>query len=78
MFNKALPRAVARAQRSFHTTSSVARVVATNPVKAQEVKVLRLTRSVLLLPSCSDPSDFQSWSSGKYPLIEHEYDAVVV
>ncbi|KAG2021023.1 succinate dehydrogenase flavoprotein subunit, variant 2 [Coprinopsis cinerea AmutBmut pab1-1] len=41
--------------RAFHASSKVSRVVATNPVKAQEVK---------------------GW--GKYPLIEHEYDAVVV
>ncbi|PPQ78097.1 hypothetical protein CVT25_015631 [Psilocybe cyanescens] len=57
MFSKALPRAVARSTRSFHASSSAARVVASNPVKAEEVK---------------------SWASGKYPLIEHEFDAVVV
>jgi len=44
-------------QRSFQTSSSVGKVVATNPVKAEEVT---------------------SWASGKYPLIEHEYDAIVV
>ncbi|PPR03533.1 hypothetical protein CVT24_007019 [Panaeolus cyanescens] len=57
MLTKALPRTLARSTRSFHASASVAKVVATNPVKAEEVK---------------------SWSSGKYPLIEHEYDAVVV
>ncbi|KAH7923850.1 minor succinate dehydrogenase isozyme, Sdh1p [Leucogyrophana mollusca] len=53
----AAPRALLRTQRTFSTTSPARRVVATNPVKAQEV---------------------DSWSSGKYPLIEHEYDAIVV
>ncbi|KAF9030763.1 FAD binding domain-containing protein [Panaeolus papilionaceus] len=57
MLTKALPRTLARSTRSFHASASVARVVSTNPVKAEEVT---------------------SWSSGKYPLIEHEYDAVVV
>ncbi|KAF8201428.1 FAD binding domain-containing protein [Pholiota molesta] len=57
MIPKALPRAAIRSSRHFHSSPSVARVVATNPVKAEEVK---------------------SWSSGKYPLIEHEFDAVVV
>ncbi|KAF5330533.1 hypothetical protein D9619_005532 [Psilocybe cf. subviscida] len=55
MFSRRLQRAVARSSRSFHSTSKAARVVSTNPVKAEEAK---------------------GW--GKYPLIEHEYDAVVV
>ncbi|KAG9318762.1 succinate dehydrogenase [Chiua virens] len=55
---KSLPsRPLLQPQRSFSTTLPARKVVATNPVKAQEVK---------------------SWSSGKYPLIEHEYDALVV
>ncbi|KAH7910660.1 succinate dehydrogenase [Hygrophoropsis aurantiaca] len=53
----ATPKALLRSQRTFSTSSPVRRVVATNPVKAQEV---------------------DAWSSGKYPLIEHEYDTVVV
>ncbi|KDR81560.1 hypothetical protein GALMADRAFT_134991 [Galerina marginata CBS 339.88] len=57
MFRKALPKALVPSKRAFHASSSVSRVVATNPAKAEEVK---------------------SWSSGKYPLIEHEFDAVVV
>ncbi|GLB35005.1 hypothetical protein LshimejAT787_0205700 [Lyophyllum shimeji] len=57
MFRKAVPRALLRSARSFHASAPASKVVATNPVKAEEVK---------------------SWSSGKYPLIEHEYDAVVV
>ncbi|RDB21321.1 putative succinate dehydrogenase [ubiquinone] flavoprotein subunit, mitochondrial [Hypsizygus marmoreus] len=59
MLRKAVPRALLRANRarSFHASTSVAKVVGTNPVKAEEVK---------------------SWSSGKYPLVEHEYDAIVV
>ncbi|KIJ94378.1 hypothetical protein K443DRAFT_110475 [Laccaria amethystina LaAM-08-1] len=57
MFSKALPRALPRSSRAFHPSPSVAKLVATNPAKAEEVK---------------------SWSSGKYPLIEHEFDAVVV
>ncbi|KAG2041756.1 minor succinate dehydrogenase isozyme, Sdh1p [Suillus americanus] len=56
--SKAVPsRALLRPQRAFSTSLPVRRVVASNPVKAEEVK---------------------SWSSGKYPLIEHEYDAIVV
>ncbi|EIW60778.1 succinate dehydrogenase [Trametes versicolor FP-101664 SS1] len=55
MFRKSLPRALRATQRSFSSSAPARRVVATNPVKAQEV---------------------QGW--GKYPLIEHEYDAIVV
>ncbi|KAG1891296.1 succinate dehydrogenase [Suillus subluteus] len=56
--SKAVPsRALLHPQRAFSTSLPVRRVVASNPVKAEEVK---------------------SWSSGKYPLIEHEYDAIVV
>lgn len=56
--SKAVPsRALLHHQRAFSTSLPVRRVVASNPVKAEEVK---------------------SWSSGKYPLIEHEYDAIVV
>ncbi|KAI0792851.1 succinate dehydrogenase [Abortiporus biennis] len=57
MLRKTLPKALRPVQRSFSTTAPARKVVATNPVKAEEV---------------------QSWSSGKYPLIEHEYDAIVV
>lgn len=60
MFKKALPRALlrsARSARSFHPSPPANKLIASNPVKAEQV---------------------QSWSSGKYPLIEHEYDAVVV
>ncbi|KIP04793.1 hypothetical protein PHLGIDRAFT_109109 [Phlebiopsis gigantea 11061_1 CR5-6] len=57
MLKKQLRKAVSGAQRSFSSSAAVRRVVATNPVKAQEVP---------------------SWDSGKYPLIEHEYDAIVV
>jgi len=39
MLNKALSRAVSHVRRSFHSSASVARVVATSPVKAQEVQV---------------------------------------
>ncbi|KAI0003406.1 succinate dehydrogenase [Russula compacta] len=56
MLRKALSRSFKQG-RTFHSSAPARRVVATNPVKAQEVK---------------------SWSSGKYPLIEHEYDAIVV
>ncbi|KAG1782767.1 succinate dehydrogenase [Suillus placidus] len=56
--SKAVPsRALLHHQRAFSTSLPVRRVVASNQIKAEEVK---------------------SWSSGKYPLIEHEYDAVVV
>ncbi|KAF9246228.1 succinate dehydrogenase [Melanogaster broomeanus] len=55
---KAVPsRTLLHPQRSFSTSRPARKLVATNPVKAEEVK---------------------SWSSGKYPLIEHEYDAIVV
>ncbi|EKM55936.1 uncharacterized protein PHACADRAFT_256884 [Phanerochaete carnosa HHB-10118-sp] len=57
MLRKQLRKAVVGAQRSFSSSAPARKVVATNPVKAQEV---------------------QSWDSGKYPLIEHEYDAIVV
>ncbi|KAJ7063221.1 succinate dehydrogenase [Mycena amicta] len=56
MLRKSLQRSL-RHTRSFHASPAARKVVATNPVKAEEVK---------------------SWSSGKYPLIEHEYDAIVV
>ncbi|KAF7338359.1 Succinate dehydrogenase [ubiquinone] flavoprotein subunit, mitochondrial [Mycena venus] len=56
MFRKGLPRTLLQA-RSFQSSAPARKVVATNPVKAEEVK---------------------SWASGKYPLIEHEYDAIVV
>ncbi|TFY80327.1 hypothetical protein EWM64_g3677, partial [Hericium alpestre] len=56
MLSKALPKSLGRA-RAFHSSAPARRVVATSPVKAEEVP---------------------SWSSGKYPLIEHEYDAIVV
>lgn len=39
MFHKSLPRAIVRSQRSFHSTPAARKVVATNPVKAEEVKV---------------------------------------
>ncbi|OCH89094.1 succinate dehydrogenase [Obba rivulosa] len=57
MLRKSLQRALRSNNRSFHSSAPARRVVATNPVKAEEVK---------------------SWASGKYPLIEHEYDAIVV
>ncbi|KAJ7172545.1 succinate dehydrogenase [Mycena filopes] len=56
MLRKSLPRTLLHA-RSFQSSAPARKVVATNPVKAEEVK---------------------SWASGKYPLIEHEYDAIVV
>ncbi|EIM90313.1 succinate dehydrogenase [Stereum hirsutum FP-91666 SS1] len=56
MLRKTVSKSVQRS-RAFHNSAVARRVVATNPVKAEEVK---------------------SWSSGKYPLIEHEYDAIVV
>ncbi|KAJ7940713.1 succinate dehydrogenase [Mycena leptocephala] len=56
MLRKSLPRTLWHA-RSFQSSAAARKVVATNPVKAEEVK---------------------SWASGKYPLIEHEYDAIVV
>ncbi|KAJ6547485.1 FAD binding domain-containing protein [Mycena capillaripes] len=56
MLRKTLPRTLLHA-RSFQSSAPARKVVATNPVKAEEVK---------------------SWASGKYPLIEHEYDAIVV
>ncbi|PBK78080.1 probable SDH1-succinate dehydrogenase (ubiquinone) flavoprotein precursor, mitochondrial [Armillaria ostoyae] len=56
MLSRRLTRSFLRSQ-SFHSSAVARKVVATNPVKAEEVK---------------------SWSSGNYPLIEHEYDAIVV
>ena len=40
MLVKAVPRAVARSARFFQSSASVSRVVATSPLKAEEVKVL--------------------------------------
>ncbi|KAK0228475.1 FAD binding domain-containing protein [Armillaria fumosa] len=57
MLSRRLTKSFLRSQRSFHSSAAARKVVATNPVKAEEVK---------------------SWSSGNYPLIEHEYDAIVV
>ncbi|KAK0197179.1 FAD binding domain-containing protein [Armillaria mellea] len=57
MLSRRLTRSFLRSQRSFHSSAVARKVVATKPVKAEEVK---------------------SWSSGNYPLIEHEYDAIVV
>ncbi|TFY68337.1 hypothetical protein EVG20_g3599 [Dentipellis fragilis] len=56
MLSRRLPKSLNRV-RAFHGSAPARKVVATNPVKAEEVP---------------------SWSSGKYPLIEHEYDAIVV
>ncbi|KAF8590476.1 succinate dehydrogenase [Ramaria rubella] len=59
MLRKSLPRPLREiSRRLFHVSAVASRVVATNPVKAQELA---------------------NWAtSGKYPLIEHEYDAIVV
>ncbi|KAJ6472056.1 succinate dehydrogenase [Mycena sanguinolenta] len=54
MFRQSLPRTL-RQVRSFRSSVPTRKVVATSPVKAEEL-----------------------WASGKYPLIEHEYDAIVV
>lgn len=76
MLRKTLARVAARPTRAFSSSATARRVVATNPVKAEEVKVSithmssEHTRSYA---ACA-----QNWSSGKYPLIEHEYDAIVV
>ncbi|KAJ2930797.1 hypothetical protein H1R20_g6287, partial [Candolleomyces eurysporus] len=71
---RAVRRALLPSSRAFHASSRVSRVVATQPVKAQEVKV---GPERLLLPTRRSAYQ-QSWASGDYPLIEHEYDAVVV
>lgn len=74
--SKAVPsRVLLHHQRAFSTSLPVRRVVASNPVKAEEVKVylpapMSFFSTILMV--------FKSWSSGKYPLIEHEYDAIVV
>ncbi|KAJ7498478.1 succinate dehydrogenase [Mycena latifolia] len=57
MLRKRLSRPLLQARRSFQSSAPARKVVATSPVKAEEVK---------------------SWASGTYPLIEHEYDAIVV
>ncbi|KAI0956775.1 succinate dehydrogenase flavoprotein subunit [Taiwanofungus camphoratus] len=57
MLRTSLPKALRASHKLFHSSAPARRVVATNPVKAEEV---------------------QSWALGKYPLIEHEYDAIVV
>ncbi|EJD06091.1 succinate dehydrogenase [Fomitiporia mediterranea MF3/22] len=61
MLRKALARLPKRSQqhhRAFHSSPAALRVVATNPVRAQEVTSLA--------------------AEGKYPVFDHEYDAVVV
>ncbi|KAL5528992.1 SDH1 [Sanghuangporus baumii] len=59
MLRKALARVPKRSQqRAFHSSPAARRVVATNPVKAQEITSLA--------------------AQGKYPIFDHEYDAVVV
>ncbi|KAL5533370.1 SDH1 [Sanghuangporus sanghuang] len=59
MLRKALARVPKRSQqRAFHSSPAACRVVATNPVKAQEIT--------------------SSAAQGKYPIFDHEYDAVVV
>lgn len=74
MFRKALPRVISRSRRSLHSSLPAQKVVSTNPVKAQEVPV-----TFILFSKCIwAESVLQSWTSGKYPLIEHEYDAIVV
>ena len=73
MFRKALPRALPRSSRAFHPWPSVAKLVATKPAKTEEVKVGKP-----LQPMTRFSPFQQCWSSGKYPLIEHEFDAVVV
>ncbi|KAF7351918.1 Succinate dehydrogenase [ubiquinone] flavoprotein subunit, mitochondrial [Mycena venus] len=65
MLRKRLPCPLPVRARSFRSSALARKVVATNPVKAEEVKV----KSNL---------DAYSWAPGKYPLIEHEYDAIVV
>jgi hypothetical protein len=48
MLRKYLQRALLRAQRPFHSSSIARRVVATNPAKAEEVKVVH-SRSMFVL-----------------------------
>ncbi|KAI5119083.1 hypothetical protein M0805_004856 [Coniferiporia weirii] len=58
MLRKSLSRLPKRSVRAFHASPAAQRVVATNPVKAQEVNSLA--------------------AQGKYPIFDHEYDAIVV
>ncbi|KDQ06748.1 hypothetical protein BOTBODRAFT_121111 [Botryobasidium botryosum FD-172 SS1] len=61
MLRKALlrsPRALAAPSRSLHASAAARQVVASSPLKAEEVKSYA--------------------ADGKYTLIEHEYDAIVV
>ena len=46
MLTKAVPRAIACSARLFHSSASVSRVVAANPPKAEEVKVLVISCSL--------------------------------
>jgi hypothetical protein len=39
MFKKALPRALLRSSRSFHSSLPAYKVIASNPVKAEQVQV---------------------------------------
>ena len=58
MLTKAVPRAIACSTRFFHSSASVSRVVAANPIKAEEVKVLNK------LPDIDKGSDFYFFSPG--------------
>lgn len=62
MLNKALSKVVPRVRRSFHASASVARVVATSPVKAQEVKVSHRTRpdSLFFIHLMCSPWDLEN------------------
>ena len=78
MLRKTLARGLRApaAQRPFHSSAPARRVVATSPVKAQEVHVRApLPASPRVRPLTAPP---RPQSFGKYPLIEHEYDAIVV
>jgi hypothetical protein len=48
MLTKAVPRAIACSARFFHSSASVSRVVAANPIKAEEVKVLVISCSLTM------------------------------
>jgi hypothetical protein len=68
MLRNSLPRTL-RYARSFQFSAPARKVVATNPVRAEGVKVIAHSLH-LDHPDSLHP---RSWASGKYLLIEHEY-----
>lgn len=79
MLRKTLPGVLRSPKRNFSSSAPSRLVVGTRSTRAQTVKVWSILLHIVHrrehLSSCLV---VQSWESGKYPLIEHEYDAIVM